>query len=55
MNASLSADIAARTGRPPGSRDRRPAAGPAGCIVTVRSSQPAIDGSVSVTAASGSQ
>ena len=28
MNASRSADIATRTGRPPGSRDRRPAPGP---------------------------
>ena len=55
MNASRSADIATRTGRPPGSRDRRPAPGPVGSIATVMSSQPATDGSVSVTAASGSQ
>ncbi len=55
MNASRSADIAARIGRPPGSRDRRPAADPVGCMVTARSSHVAIEGSVSVTAASGSQ
>ena len=55
MNASRSADIAARIGRPAGSRDSRPAAGPVGSIVTVRSSQAATDGSVRVTAASGSQ
>ena len=35
--------------------DRRPAPGPVGSIATVMSSQPATDGSVSVTAASGSQ
>ena len=55
MNASRSADIATRIGPAAGSRDRRPAAGPVGSIATVMSSQPGDDGSVSVTAASGSQ
>ncbi len=55
MNRSLSAVIAARTTRPPGSRAVRPALRPVVSTRTGTSSQVAMDGSVSRTAARVSQ